>query len=234
LISMIFNIITIFPDFFSGPFDNSLIKKTKEKGIIEIHIYNLRDFTDDSHKTVDDYPYGGGAGMIMKPEPFFKAYDYLTGKDLIDADTPVVYFTPTGRRLNQQIVNEHASRSKFLLICGRYEGVDQRVIDALVTDEISIGDYVISGGELAAMIFIESLTRLLPGAIGSEDSYKQDSFFNGYLDYPHYTRPPEYRGMKVPDVLLSGNHSEIEKWRRKKALEITKKRRPDLIEKEDE
>lgn len=172
--------------------------------------------------------------MVMKPEPVFEAFDDLVENKGLPKDVPVVFFNPAGRRLNQEIVNSYRDTQEMLLLCGRYEGVDQRVIDNLVTDELSIGDYVISGGELAAMVFIEAITRLLPDAIGKEESYKEDSFFNGLLDYPHYTRPLEYRNMKVPDVLVSGNHKEIENWRRKKALEITRQRRPDLMKKDAE
>jgi tRNA (guanine37-N1)-methyltransferase len=231
---MIFNILTIFPGFFEGPFSHSLIKRAKEKQLIEINIINLRGYTHDPHSTVDDSPYGGGSGMVMKPEPFFEAFDDLTVNKGLPKDIPVIYFTPAGVKLNQDKINSFREDKELLLLCGRYEGVDQRVVDNLVTDEISIGDYVISGGELAAMVFIEALTRLLPDAIGKEESYREDSFFNGLLDYPHYTRPLDYRNMKVPDVLLSGNHKEIENWRRKKALEITKEKRPDLIKKEVE
>lgn len=231
---MIFNILTIFPEFFTSPFNYSLIKRAKEKSIIDINIVDIRRYTHDPHSTVDDSPYGGGSGMVMKPEPIFEAFDDLVEKGGISREIPVIFFTPAGRRLNQEIVNSYREADSLLLLCGRYEGVDQRVIDTLVTDELSIGDYVISGGELAAMVFIESITRLLPDAIGKEESYQKDSFFNGLLDYPHYTRPLEYRNMKVPEVLVSGNHKEIENWRREKALEITKQRRPDLIKKSAE
>ena len=231
---MIFNILTIFPGFFESPFNHSLIKRAKEKRIIEINIVDLRRYTHDPHSTVDDSPYGGGSGMVMKPEPVFEAFDDLVENRGLPKDLPVIFFTPAGRRLNQEIVNSYRDTGEMLLLCGRYEGVDQRVIDNLVTDELSIGDYVISGGELAAMVFIEAVTRLLPDAIGKEESYRQDSFFNGLLDYPHYTRPLEYRSMKVPDVLVSGNHKEIDNWRRKKALEITRQRRPDLLKKDTE
>jgi tRNA (guanine37-N1)-methyltransferase len=231
---MIFNILTIFPDFFESPFSHSLIKRAKDKQIIEINIFDLRRYTHDPHSTVDDSPYGGGSGMVMKPEPVFEAFDDLVENKGLSKDIPFVFFTPAGRRLNQEIVNNYRDIDEMLLLCGRYEGVDQRVIDNLVTDELSIGDYVISGGELAAMVFIEAITRLLPDAIGKEESYREDSFFNGLLDYPHYTRPLEYRNMKVPDVLVSGNHKEIENWRRKKALEITRQRRPDLLKKDAE
>ncbi|MBN2135191.1 MAG: tRNA (guanosine(37)-N1)-methyltransferase TrmD [Acidobacteria bacterium] len=231
---MIFNIITIFPGFFDGPFNHTLIKRASERDIIGINIIDLRDYTEDKHHTVDDAPYGGGSGMVMKPEPFYKAYDDLVESGRLRKHSPVVYLSPTGRRLTQTVVHQYAVVDEILFLCGRYEGVDQRVIDGLVTDEISIGDYVISGGELAAMVMIEAITRVLPGAISKEESFIEDSFFSGLLDYPHYTRPPEYRNMKVPDVLLSGDHKEIEKWRRNRALELTKERRPDLLDIDDD
>jgi tRNA (guanine37-N1)-methyltransferase len=231
---MIFNILTIFPGFFESPFSHSIIKRALERKIIEINIFNLRDYTIDIHRTVDDSPYGGGSGMVMKPEPFFLAYDHMLAKGIINRSTRIVFFTPKGNPLQQDTVNTFINEKDLLFICGRYEGIDQRVIDALVTDEISLGDYVISGGETATMVFIEAVTRLLPGAIGQEESFINDSFFSGLLDYPHYTRPPEYRNMKVPDVLLSGNHKKIDEWRKKKALELTRKRRPDLIDKVEE
>ncbi len=230
---MRFNILTIFPQFFESPLSHSLLKRAVEGGIIEVDIYDLRDWTFDAHRTVDDSPYGGGSGMVMKPEPFFLAYDKLREKEKIRGETPVVFFTPTGRALDQEVLNEYSGKEDVLFLCGRYEGVDQRVVDELVTDEISLGDFVISGGELPALVFMEGVTRLLPGAIGSEESYIKDSFFSGLLDFPHYTRPPVYRNYKVPDVLLSGNHKKIDEWRRDRALEITKARRPDLLKKRE-
>jgi tRNA (guanine37-N1)-methyltransferase len=231
---MIFNIITIFPGFFDGPFNHTLIKRAAERNIIGVNIIDLRDYTEDRHRTVDDSPYGGGSGMVMKPEPFYKAYDDLVERGRLRKSSPVIYLSPAGRRLTQTVVHQYALEEEILFLCGRYEGVDQRVIEGLATDEISIGDYVISGGELAAMVMIEAITRVLPGAISKEESFIEDSFFSGLLDYPHYTRPPEYRNMKVPDVLLSGDHKEIEKWRRNRALEITKERRPDLLDIDDD
>ena len=231
---MIFNILTIFPEFFESPTSHTLLKRAIEKGIIDINITDLRDYTRDIHRTVDDTPYGGGSGMVMKPEPFFDAYDDLVKNRGLNAKSPVLFFTPTGRPMTQEIVNGYAGEKEILFLCGRYEGVDQRVVDALVTDEISLGDYVISGGELASLVFMESVTRLLPGAIGSEESFKEDSFFSGLLDFPHYTRPPVYRNMEVPEVLLSGNHKKIDEWRRKKARELTEARRPDLLSNGDD
>ena len=223
---MRFDIITIFPEIFRGVFEFGIIRRAVEAGLIELQIHDLRDFTYDRHHQVDDRPFGGGAGMVMKPEPLFRAVEALTHKT---EATRVVLMSPQGKRFNQQIAKEFAEMPRLLLICGRYEGIDERVVENLVTDEVSIGDYVLSGGEIPAMVVVDAVTRLLPGALGCDESAEQDSFSNGLLDYPHYTRPSEYRGLKVPEVLLSGHHAEIDKWRREKAMEKTRKNRPDLL-----
>lgn len=225
---MFFDILTLFPEMFTGPFDESIIKRAREKGIIEINLINIRDYTTDKHKTADDAPYGGGAGMVMKVEPIYRAWqDLQKGR----GDVPVIMMSPQGRRLDQEIVKELSQEEGLILLCGHYEGIDERVRELIVTDEISIGDYVLTGGELAAMVLVDAVARMLPGVLGDEDSKIEDSFYNGLLDYPDYTRPREFMGLKVPEVLLSGNHGEIEKWRRREALKRTYLRRPDLLEK---
>lgn len=221
-----FDIITIFPEIFSGVFDFGIIRRAVEAGLIEIHIHDLRDYTHDRHRQVDDRPFGGGAGMVMKPEPLFRAVEAITNQG---SDASVALLSPQGRLFNQQAAEEYSRKRRVVLICGRYEGVDQRVVEHLVVDELSIGDYVLSGGEIPAMVVIDAVTRLIPGALGCAESAERESFATGLLDYPHYTRPAEYRGMKVPEVLLSGNHAEIERWRRDEALKRTMRRRPDLI-----
>ncbi|MFY9557024.1 MAG: tRNA (guanosine(37)-N1)-methyltransferase TrmD [Blastocatellia bacterium] len=223
---MRFDIITIFPEIFSGVFDFGIIRRAVEAGLIEFGIHDLRDYTHDRHRQVDDRPFGGGAGMVMKPEPFFRAVEAITN-DANDVD--VVMLSPQGRLFNQALAAEYAQKPRLVLICGRYEGVDERVVEALITDEVSIGDYVLSGGEIPAMVVVDAVTRLLPGALGCEQSAELESFARGLLDYPHYTRPAEYRGLKAPEVLLSGNHAQVERWRRRKAIEKTLRRRPDLI-----
>lgn len=224
---MRFDIITIFPGMFSGVFDFGIVRRAVEAGLIELHLHDLRDYTLDRHRQVDDRPFGGGAGMVMKPEPLFRAVEAIT-RDASDAS--VTMLSPQGRLLSQSIAEEYSRKPHIVLICGRYEGVDERVVEHLITDEVSIGDYVLSGGEIPAMVMVDAVTRLLPGALGCEQSAQRESFVDGLLDYPHYTRPAEYRGMKAPDVLLGGNHAEIERWRRRKALEKTLRRRPDLLE----
>jgi tRNA (guanine37-N1)-methyltransferase len=230
---MKFDIITIFPDFFREVFDFGIIRRARLAGLIEIAAHDLRRWTTDKHKVVDDRPFGGGDGMVLKPEPIFAAIEELVGttqRDLYKEGTRVVLLSPQGRKLDQAVALELAERSKHIvLICGRYEGVDERVNEALVTDELSIGDYVLSGGEPAAIVVVDSIVRLIQGALGSDTSAANDSFSEGLLDCPHYTRPPEFRGMRVPDVLLSGNHQEIAAWRKEKALEKTKKNRPDIL-----
>jgi tRNA (guanine37-N1)-methyltransferase len=224
---MRFDVITIFPEIFRGVFEFGIIRRAVEAKLIEINIHDLRDFTSDRHRMVDDRPFGGGAGMVMKPEPLFRAIEAMTHGT---PEMPVVLLSPQGRLFTQQVAAELSKEEGVLLICGRYEGVDERVVEHVVTDEISIGDYVLSGGEIPAMVVLDAVTRLLPGALGCEQSAEQDSFSSGLLDYPHYTRPAEYRGLRVPDVLLSGHHAQVEKWRQKKAFQKTLRCRPDLIE----
>lgn len=227
------DVLTIFPEFFDAVFDFGIIRRAKLAEIVEIKVHDIREYATDKHKMVDDRPFGGGDGMVLKPEPIFAAIENLVGtsdRDAYPAGTRVVLLSPQGRPLKQAVAREFAvGATHIVMICGRYEGVDERVNDALVTDEISIGDYVLSGGEPAAVVVADSIVRLLPNALGSETSAENDSFESGLLDCPHYTRPAEFRGMTVPEVLLNGNHAEIEKWRREKALEKTRAIRPDLI-----
>lgn len=227
------DVLTIFPEYFTAIFDFGIVRRAKAAGIVEINVHDIREYAVDKHKMVDDRPFGGGDGMVLKPEPLFAAIENLTGtsdRNAYPTRTRVVMLTPQGRPLKQAMAQQLADDSKHLvLICGRYEGVDERVNDALVTDEISIGDYVMSGGEPAAAVIVDTLVRLLPGALGSETSADNESFSDGLLDWPHYTRPAEFRGMKVPEILLNGHHAEIEKWRREKALEKTRKNRRDLL-----
>ena len=227
------DVLTIFPEYFCEIFEFGIIRRAKLASLVEISVHDIREYATDKHKMVDDRPFGGGDGMVLKPEPLFAAIENLTGtsdRDAYPTGTRVVMLTPQGRPLKQADAGELASEAKHLvLICGRYEGVDERVNEALVTDEISIGDYVLSGGEPAAAVLVDALVRLLPGALGSDTSAANDSFSDGLLDCPHYTRPAEFRGMKVPEVLLNGNHAEIEKWRKMKALEKTRINRKDLL-----
>ena len=231
------DVLTIFPEFFREVFDFGIIRRAKLAGIVEIDIHDIREFTTDKHRITDDRPFGGGDGMVFKPEPIFNAIEKLLGTTIREDYPPgtrVVLLSPQGRVFKQAIAKEYADQTNHIvLICGRYEGVDERVNEALVTDEISIGDYVLSGGEPAAIVLTDAIVRLLPNALGSETSAENDSFSSGLLDYPHYTRPAEFRGMRVPEVLLNGNHAEIEKWRREKALEKTEKYRKDLLIKEN-
>lgn len=222
------DIITLFPSMFKNPFDESMIKRAKEKGILKIKLHDLRQFTHDKHRTVDDAPYGGGAGMVMKPRPLFEAVEKI--KEEIDSSSRVILLSPQGRPLNQEKVKELAKERVLIFICGHYEGVDERVREHLVDEEISLGDYVLTGGELAAMVVVDAVARMLPGVLGSEDSAREDSFYKGLLDYSQYTRPSDFRGWKVPSVLLSGNHQKVKEWRRKKMLEATLRKRPDLLE----
>jgi tRNA (guanine37-N1)-methyltransferase len=226
---MRFDIITIFPEIFNAYLNESIIKRAIERKIIEIGIYNLRDFTMDKHKTVDDYPYGGGPGMVMKPEPFFNAIESIK-KDGVPRH--VIMVSPQGKVFNQEMALSMArGKQNLLFLCGRYEAIDERVREKLIDEEISIGDYILTGGELPALVIIDSITRLIPGVLGDERSKEEESFTWGILDYPHYTRPPEFKGLKVPEVLLSGNHKDIMVWRRKEALRRTILKRHDLIEK---
>jgi len=231
------DVLTIFPEFFGQVFDFGIIRRAKLAEIVEINVHDIREFTTDKHRMVDDRPFGGGDGMVLKPEPIFAAIENLIGaSDRADypAGTKVVLLSPQGRPLKQALAAEFADETEHMvIICGRYEGVDERVNETLVTDEISIGDYVLSGGEPAAVVLVDAIVRLLPNALGSETSAENDSFSDGMLDYPHYTRPAEFRGMKVPETLLNGNHAEIEKWRRMKALEKTRSVRSDLLKGEN-
>jgi tRNA (guanine37-N1)-methyltransferase len=227
------DVLTIFPEFFREVFDFGIIRRAKLAKIVEINIHDIREFATDKHRKTDDTPFGGGDGMVFKCEPIFNAIEKILGtteREKYAPQTKVVLLSPQGRQLKQAVAKEFADKARNLvLICGRYEGIDERVNEALVTDEISIGDYVLSGGEPAAIVLVDAITRLLPNALGSETSAENDSFSNGLLDYPHYTQPRDFRGMEVPEVLLSGNHAEIEKWRREKALEKTQKVRKDLL-----
>ena len=231
------DILTIFPEFFTEVFDFGIIRRAQLAAIVEINTYDIRSFTTDKHRMTDERPFGGGDGMVLKAEPIFRAIEKILGtceRENYPFGTRVVLLTPQGRVFKQGVAKEFAeAASHLILICGRYEGVDERVNEQLVTDEISIGDYVLSGGEAAAIIVADAIIRLLPNALGSETSAENDSFSTDLLDFPHYTQPRDFRGMKVPDVLLSGNHAEIEKWRCEKALEKTQKVRPDLLIKEN-
>jgi len=226
------DIITIFPDYFRAAFDYGIIRRARAAGLVAIEAHDLRTWTSDKHHVVDDRPFGGGDGMVMKPEPIFAAVKSLTGanrRETVPENTRVILLSPQGQQLTQASATAFANCEHVVLICGRYEGIDERVADALITDEVSIGDYVLSGGEPAALVVIDAAVRLLPGALGSETSSVTESFSDRILDYPHYTRPPEFEGMRVPEVLLTGNHSEIARWRREAALEKTKRNRPDLL-----
>jgi tRNA (guanine37-N1)-methyltransferase len=227
---MRFHVLTLFPGIFHGPLSESILSRAIGKGLIEVGLHDIRDQADDRHRTVDDYPFGGGAGMVLKPEPLFKATESVFESASLPVETPVILMTPQGRKLDQRIVEDLAIRNDLVLICGRYEGVDERIREHLVTDEISIGDYVLSGGELAAMVLIDAVSRLVPGVVGSMESALDDSHTTGLLQHPQYTRPAEFRGWSVPEVLLSGNHAEIERWRRQESLRRTAQRRPDLLE----
>jgi tRNA (guanine37-N1)-methyltransferase len=231
------HVLTIFPEFFREVFDFGIIRRARLAEIVEINVYDIREFTTDKHRMTDDRPFGGGDGMVFKAEPIFNCIEAVLGttrREEYPPRTKVVLLTPQGRVFKQAVAKELAEEvDNLVLICGRYEGVDERVNEALVTDEISIGDYVLSGGEPAAIVIADAIVRLLPGALGSETSAANDSFSNGLLDYPHYTRPADFRGMKVPEILLNGNHAEIEKWRHEKALEKTRKYRQDLLNKEN-
>jgi len=263
---MRFDIITIFPEFFAGPLDYGIVRRAREAKLIDTRVHDLRDFTHDRHRTVDDRPFGGGEGMVMKPEPLFEAVESLVGargdataQNTTQKDTAIVLLSAAGRMFRQQTARRFVVFERVVLICGRYEGVDERVAEHLATDEISIGDFVLSGGELPAAMILDAVTRLIPGALGNEDSALNESFSepstprlqraafgqsgdrgastseslaanHGILDYPHYTRPPSFRGWDVPEVLLGGNHEEIRKWRQKRALEKTLRNRPDLLQ----
>lgn len=218
------DVLTLFPAMFAGPLDESIIKRARQAGVLDLDIHNLRDYAHDRHKTVDDRPFGGGPGMLLKPEPIFEAVEKLRRDG-----TRVVLLSPAGRKFSQAIARELALVEHLLLVTGHYEGFDERVRETLADDELSIGDYVLTNGALPAMVVVDAVTRLLPGALGDDTSAHDESFSNGLLEYPQYTRPPEFRGMKVPDVLVSGNHAEIAKWRAAQAMARTKERRPDLM-----
>jgi tRNA (guanine37-N1)-methyltransferase len=247
---MRFDLITIFPEFFAGPLDHGIVRRAKEAGIVQIQVQDLREFTKDRHRTVDDRPFGGGEGMVLKPEPLFEAVEKLLGhsvgnaaqKRAPEAGTAILLMSAAGRLFTQRTARRYAKLERVLVICGRYEGVDERVAEHLATEEVCVGDYVLSGGELPAAIVVDAVTRLLPGAVGNEASTQNESFQEyegasraagigrgGLLDFPHYTRPAEYRGWKVPEVLIGGNHAEVAKWRREQAFEKTGKNRPELL-----
>ena len=224
---MHFDIFTLFPEMFQGPFSESILKRAQEQGLLSIGLHNIRDATTDKHHIVDDYPYGGGAGMVIKPEPIFTAVEavYQSG--------PIILLTPQGRLFNQQVAHMLAQEPRLTLICGHYEGSDERVREHLATDELSIGDYVLTAGELAAIIVVDAVSRLIPGVLGGSASTQEESHSDNLLEYPHYTRPPDFRGWRVPAILLSGNHAQIARWRRKESLRRTRERRPDLFAKLD-
>ena len=223
------DVLSIFPEMFEGVFGHSILKKAAEKEAVQYNVVNFRDFADNKHQTVDDYPYGGGAGMVLKPQPIFDAVSDL--KERAKSSAPrVILMCPQGERYTQKKAEELAKEEHLIFICGHYEGYDERIREHVITDEISIGDYVLTGGELGAMVVVDSVVRLLPGVLGSEESHIQDSFSTGLLEHPHYTRPADFRGLKVPDVLISGNHRLIEEWRMKESLKRTLSRRPDLLE----
>lgn len=221
---------TLFPEIFHSYLNESIMKRAIEKEIIEVHVYNIRDFSTNKHKKVDDYPFGGGAGMLMTPQPIYDTYKHIV--DTHNIENPrVVYLTPKGQVYKQEIAQDLSLGEDIILLCGHYEGIDQRIIDLIVTDEVSIGDYVLTGGELPALIMVDSIARLIPGVLSQNESFEEESFKDDLLEYPHYTRPREFMGMSVPDVLLSGNHKKIEQWRLEESKKITKLRRPDLYKK---
>jgi tRNA (guanine37-N1)-methyltransferase len=224
---MHFDILTLFPDLFTGVFAESITRRAREAGLLTIAIHNIRDYAGGRHRVTDDTPYGGGGGMVMKPEPIFGAVEGVLDNEV--GTTPIILLSPQGRLFTQQVARELSRQPRVLLICGRYEGVDERVHQYLVNDEISIGDYVLSGGEIPAMVLVEAITRLIPGALGDASAPFEDSHAEGLLEYPHYTRPPAFRGHAVPEVLLSGHHAEIVHWRRKQSLQRTWERRPELL-----
>jgi len=236
---MDFDIISIFPDFFAGPLSHGMVFQAQKRGLIEVRIHDLREFTTDRHQTVDDRPFGGGAGMVLKPEPLFRAIRKIRTEKAVSS-RKVILLTPQGKRFEQRMASQFSALDQAVLICGRYEGVDERVAECLVDEELSIGDYVLSGGELAACVFVDAVTRLLPGVLNNSSSAVNESFArlenalipadSSILDYPHYTRPEDFEGQRVPEVLLCGDHQRVERWRRKKALEKTLKNRPDLLQ----
>ncbi|VFC10884.1 transfer RNA (guanine-N(1)-)-methyltransferase (M1G-methyltransferase) (tRNA [GM37] methyltransferase) [Clostridioides difficile] len=230
---MRFHIMTLFPEIFNSYMDESIMKRAVEKGIIEVYIYNIRDFSNNKHKKVDDYPFGGGVGMVMTPQPIYDTYKHIITTHNI-SNPSVIYLTPKGKVYNQSMAKQMSLKEDIILLCGHYEGIDERIIDLIVTDEISIGDYVLTGGELPALIMIDSISRLIPGVLNQEESFEEESFKDNLLEYPHYTRPRDFEGLKVPEVLLSGNHKKIDEWRREESIRITKERRFDLYKKSNE
>lgn len=234
---MRFEVFTLLPEVFPSYLETSILKRARERGLLDIGIHNIRDYTHDKHHTTDDTPYGGGGGMVIKPEPVFEAVESVLGlaaphsPPQPDSNIPIILLTPQGRVFNQSIAQELSAHPRIALLCGRYEGVDERIRENLVTDEISIGDYVLTGGELPALILIDAVARLLPGVLGDPTGAEDDSHAMGLLEYPHYTKPAEFRGWKVPDILTSGDHGKIDKWRREQALERTFRKRPDMLEK---
>jgi len=224
------DILCLFPEMFTSPLNESIIKRAREQELVNITVHNIRDYTHDKHHTVDDYPYGGGPGMVLKPEPIFEAAEAVK-QQLGVSELPIILLTPQGRLFSQSVARELSLHPYLMLVCGHYEGLDERVCEHLATDGISIGDYVLSGGELAALVVVDAVVRLMPGVLGSQDSAGSDSHSNGLLEYPQYTRPDVYQDWQVPPVLLSGNHGEIAQWRRHQAILRTAKRRPDLLEK---
>jgi tRNA (guanine37-N1)-methyltransferase len=223
---MRFDVFTLFPDMFSAYLDESILKRAREAGLLEVGLHNIRDYTTDKHHTTDDEPYGGGGGMVMKPDPIFAAVEGVLSAP---PKCPVILLTPQGRLFTHKVAEELVQQPQLALLCGRYEGVDERVRQHLVTDEISMGDFVLTGGELPALMLIDAVSRLIPGVLGDPEAAQKDSHASGLLEYPHYTRPPEFRGWEVPEVLRSGNHAEINKWRQEQAEKRTKERRPDLL-----
>ena len=221
------DVLTLFPGIFRGPLDETILRRAQDAGLVEVQLHDLRDWTSDPHRTVDDYPFGGGPGMVMKPEPIFAAVEAI--QPLAEPRGTVVLLTPQGRRLDHALVDELAAQPRFLLVCGRYEGVDERVREQLVDVEVSVADVVVSGGELPALLLLEALARRVPGVLGGEGALAEESFEGGLLEYPQYTRPAEFRGAEVPEVLLSGHHAHIARWRREQRLARTRRRRPDLL-----
>ncbi len=226
LIAMQIEVLTLFPDMFSAVMSESMMWKARDRGLLDFEARDIRDFAEDKHRQVDDSPYGGGGGMILKPDVLVRAIESVKG----EADSPVILLSPQGRKLTHAVAEELSWQPRLILVCGRYEGVDERVRDLAISDEISIGDYVLTGGELAAMVLIDAVVRLIPGVLGAEGAQHRDSHADGLLEGPHFTRPPEFRGLGVPDVLTSGHHAEVERWRRQGALKRTWQRRPDLLE----
>jgi tRNA (guanine37-N1)-methyltransferase len=235
---MQFEVFTLLPEVFPSYLETSILKRARERGLIDVRVHNIREYTHDKHHTTDDTPYGGGGGMVMKPEPVFEAIETVLGLAPLSStepasNIPIILLTPQGRVFNQTIAKELSAYPHIVLLCGRYEGIDERIREHLVTDEISIGDYVLTGGEIPALILIDAISRLLPNVLGDPTGAEDDSHAMGLLEYPHYTRPPEFRGWKAPEILLSGDHSKIEKWRRQQALERTFKKRPDMLKTAD-